>query len=97
MSEALILALSFVLNTALPYALVRHDLRRLTPERLARAWPDASFLSAVFAFGPLSVPVHFAKTRRSWAGFALGLACGALTLLVQAVIVAGLSAILGAD
>jgi hypothetical protein len=44
MSEALILALSFVLNTALPYAVVRYDLRRLSDERLARAWPDASFL-----------------------------------------------------
>jgi hypothetical protein len=97
MSEALILALSFALNTALPYAVVRYDLRRLSEERLARAWPDASFLSAVFAFGPLSVPVHFTKTRKSWAGFALGLAWCALTLLAQTAVVAGLSALLGVD
>jgi hypothetical protein len=97
MSEALILALSFVLNAALPYLIVKRDLKRLSAERLARAWPDASLLSAVFAFGPFSLPVHFAKTRRSWLGLGLGLAACAAVLLAQALLAAGLSWVLGQD
>ena len=97
MSEVFILALSFVLNGALPYFVVRYDLQRLSEERLARAWPHASFLSAVFAFGPLSLPVHFTKTRRSALGFGLGLAMCVLTLLLQTLIASGLSALLGVE
>ena len=73
MSEILVVALGFVLNAALPYLIVKRDLARLAPDRLARAWNEASFLSAVIAFGPLALPVHFVKTRRSWAGLGLGL------------------------
>ncbi|HEY1535167.1 MAG TPA: hypothetical protein VGF76_14165 [Polyangiaceae bacterium] len=97
MSEVLLLALSFVLNAALPYLIVRYDLKRLSPERLARAWPDVSVLSAAYYFGPLCLPVHFARTRRSWLGFGLGLGVGALTVLAQTLIVAGMSRILGVD
>ena len=97
MSEVLLLALSFVLNVALPYFVVRYDLKRLSEERLARAWPDASVLSAVYAFGPLCLPVHFARTRRSWLGFALGLTACALTLLAQALIVEGFSRLAGVE
>lgn len=53
---------------------VRWDMRRLGPERFARAWNAASFWSAVVAFGPLCIPVHFARTRRSVLGFLLGTA-----------------------
>jgi hypothetical protein len=95
MSEAFILALSFGLNVVLPYAVVSYDLKRLVDRRLSRAWNEASFLSAVFAFGPFSVPVHFAKTRRSLAGFGLGLVFCALILLAESLLVAGLSALLG--
>ncbi|MEO7037740.1 MAG: hypothetical protein ABI548_27485 [Polyangiaceae bacterium] len=97
MSEVFILVLSFVLNGAVPYLIVRYDLRRLSERRLARAWPEASFLSAVFAFGPLSLPVHFTKTRRSLLGFGLGLGLCALTLLAQGLIANALSALLGVD
>jgi protein-S-isoprenylcysteine O-methyltransferase Ste14 len=97
MSEVLLLALSFGLNIALPYFVVRYDLKRLSDERLARAWPDASVLSAVYAFGPLCLPVHFARTRRSWLGLGLGLGVCALTVLAQALIVEGLSRVFGAD
>ena len=97
MSEVLLLALSFVLNAALPYLIVRYDLKRLSPERLARAWPDASVLSAVYAFGPLCLPVHFTKTRRSWLGFGLGLGVCALTVLGQALIIEALSRLLGVE
>jgi hypothetical protein len=97
MSEALILALSFVLNAALPYLVVRYDLKRLPELQLARAWPEASFLSAVFAFGPLSLPVHFTKTRRSLLGFGLGCGMCALTLVVETVIASGVGTLLGAE
>ncbi|MEO8903061.1 MAG: hypothetical protein ABI488_13385 [Polyangiaceae bacterium] len=97
MSEVFILVLSFVLNGALPYFIVRYDLRRLSEQRLARAWPPASFLSAVFAFGPLSLPVHFTKTRRSLLGFGLGLGLCALTLLAQGLIASALGTLLGVD
>jgi hypothetical protein len=63
--------LSFVLGIVVPAEIVRSDLATLNGERLARAWPDASLWSAVVMFGPLCVPIHFLRTRRSWAG-ALG-------------------------
>src|SRR4051812_38647411 len=97
MSEVLILVLSFVLNAALPYLVVRYDLKRLPEPQLARAWPEASFLAAVFAFGPLALPVHFTKTRRSVLGLGLGLAMLALTLAVETLIASAPSLLLGVD
>jgi hypothetical protein len=85
------------LNALLPYLIVRRDLRRLADERLARAWTDASFLSAVVAFGPLALPIHFAKTRRSLIGFGLGVGLGVLSLAAQAAAVALLAAACGLD
>lgn len=97
MSEVLVVALSLTLNALLPYLIVRRDLRRLSGERLARAWPDASFLSAVIGFGPLALPIHFTKTRRSLTGFGLGVGLGVLSLAAQGVVVALLSAAFGLD
>jgi hypothetical protein len=95
--EVLIVASSLLLNALLPYWIVRFDLRRLSAERLARAWTHASFLSAVIAFGPLSLPIHFAKTRRSLAGFGLGVGLAVLSFAAQAMVAAVLSAIFGVD
>jgi peptidoglycan biosynthesis protein MviN/MurJ (putative lipid II flippase) len=97
LAETLIVALSLVLNALLPYLIVRRDLARLSEERLARAWTPASFLSAVYAFGPLSLPVHFAKTRRSLLGFALGIGWLVLAVLAEAAVTAALGALLGVD
>lgn len=97
MSEILVVALSLTLNALLPYLIVRRDLRGLSGERLARAWTDASFLSAVVSFGPLALPVHFTKTRRSLSGFGLGVGLGVLSLAAQALAVALLSAAFGLD
>jgi len=96
-SEILVLAASLVLNALLPYLIVRRDLQRLSDERLARAWTEASFCSAVVAFGPLSLPIHFAKTRRSLAGFGLGVGLALLSFGLQALAVALLSAAFGLD
>ena len=97
MFEALVVGLSLILNALLPYLIVRRDLRGLSEERLARAWTDASFLSAVIAFGPLSLPVHFTKTRRSLLGFGLGVGLGFASLVAQGLAAALLSAALGLD
>lgn len=97
MFEALIVALSLVMNALLPYWIVRFDLRRLSAERLARAWTHASFLSAVIAFGPFSLPIHFAKTRRSLVGFGLGVGLAALSFAAQGLAAALLSAVFGLD
>src|SRR3954471_4141528 len=97
MREILVIALSFVLNAALPYFIVKRDISRLSAERLSRAWNEASFLAAVIVFGPLSLPVHFVKTRRSWAGLALGLSLAAGAILCAGLAEAGLSWVLGVD
>jgi hypothetical protein len=96
-SEVLVVASSLTLNALLPYLIVRRDLRRLSGERLARAWTDASFLSAVITFGPLSLPIHFAKTRRSLSGFGLGVGLSALALAAQGVAVALFRAAFGLE
>ena len=88
-AEVLLFALSIALGILVPAGIVRWDLRRLTGENLARSWPDASLWSAVVVFGPLCVPVHFIRTRRSWAGLGLAafwLVCALLlvTLPVEA-------------
>jgi hypothetical protein len=54
------------------------DERRLTPLRLARAWPPASRDAAIFTLLQLGLPhlsivIHFVRTRRTWLGFGLGL------------------------
>jgi len=95
--EALIVTVSLIMNALLPYWIVRFDLRRLSGERLARAWTDASFLSAVIAFGPISLPIHFAKTRRSLAGFGLGVGLAVLSFAAQGLAAALLGAVFGLD
>lgn len=95
MGETLIVALSLVLNTLLPWMIVRWDLARLNDERLARAWTQPSFLCAVFVFGPFSLPVHFTKTRRSALGFALGTLWLVLSFAAEAAVTAALGSALG--
>ena len=48
-------------------------------------------------FGPFALPVHFVKTRRSWAGLALGLGVTAGAILCVGLVEAGLSWALGVD
>ena len=67
---------------------------RLPPERYVRSWNEASFWSAVVAFGPLCIPVHFIRTRRSLVGALLGVAWMAGVLVVLSVVGELLAAIL---
>lgn len=94
-SEVLLYTLSFALSIAVPATIVRCDLSRLQGERLARAWPDAGLWSAVVVFGPLCVPVHFIRTRRSWAGLGLGVFWLACAVLLISLPVEGLGALFG--
>ena len=73
MGEVLLFTLGLALGIAVPAIIVRRDLTRLSGEPLARAWPDASLWAAVVVFGPLCLPIHFIRTRRSLLGIALGL------------------------
>jgi len=80
-------ALQMCLNIALPAALIRWDEKRLSELQYSRSWPPASFWIAVVAFGPLCLPFHFVRTRRSLGGLLLG-----LLALIGAVLVTGLAA-----
>lgn len=91
MTDALLVVLSMTLGIALPALLIRYDLRRLDSTRLTRAWPDTSFWVAVVVFGPLCIPVHFWKTRRS----VLGLALGLLWCLAEIFAISALTALAG--
>lgn len=93
----LLYTLSFVLNIAVPALIVRWDLAQLTGEKLARSWPDASLWSAVVLFGPLCVPIHFIRTRRSWAGLGLGALWLVGAVLLVTLPVYGLGRIFGID
>jgi hypothetical protein len=76
--------LQIVLSIVLTAGAVRRDERWLSEEQLARAWNDASFWTAVVVFGPLCIPVHFLRVRRSVGGFALGLSWMLAVLLAIA-------------
>lgn len=91
MGQVLLFSLSFALGIAVPAGIVRRDLARLTGEALARAWPDTSLWAAVVAFGPLCVPVHFIRTRRSALGVLLGVAwlVGAVLLIAVPIEILG--------
>ncbi len=86
MDRVLQLSLSIALSIALPAWIVRRDLRRLRGDALARAWNDASLWSAVVAFGPVCLLVHFARTRRTLRGAALGLLWTLAALSVPALL-----------
>jgi hypothetical protein len=73
LADAALLTLLFVLNIGLPVLVVRRDIKRLRAEQLERAWTDVTVLAACLLCGPLCLPIHFVKTRRSIAGFAVGL------------------------
>lgn len=89
----LVFCLQFVLNIALPWWIVRFSERRLPPRAAARAWSDASFRSAVVVFGPLCLPVHFARVGAGPATWhwlvrtPLGLCLGVGAMLLEVIVV----------
>ncbi|HVJ21626.1 MAG TPA: hypothetical protein VM686_39750 [Polyangiaceae bacterium] len=89
MLDVLEVVVQMVLNIALPASLIRWDEKRLSELQLSRAWPLASFWIAVVAFGPLCLPFHFVRTRRSLLGLLWGVLALVLAILAGA-LVAGL-------
>ena len=83
MGEILVFTLDAVLGIAVSWAILRWDLGRLAGEELARAWPDSTLWMAVVLLGPLSVPFHFIRTRRSWSGLAMALVGLAVAVLLS--------------
>jgi hypothetical protein len=71
--DVALFAIELALGIAVPYFILRRDFARLLPEQLDRAWPPSSFWAALVAFGPICLPFHFVKTRRSLWGLVLGL------------------------
>ena len=82
MREALVMVLEFVAAIAVSVWVVLHDVKRLAPRLLARAWPATSIWSAVALLGPFAIPLHFVRTRRSFVGVGLGVAWLAGVVLV---------------
>jgi len=68
------LVVSWGVNLSAAAAVILRDERRLAGDALARAWPPASRMAAIFVFSPLCVVVHFARTRRLGPGLAVGVA-----------------------
>lgn len=87
------LVLQLGLQITLTAWVVRRDMRRAPPERLVRAWNDASFWSAVVVFGPLCIPVHFVRTRRTLLGFLIGAAWMIAVMVILALISEGVARI----
>jgi hypothetical protein len=94
LADVLFLVVQMVLGIVVPWWIVRWDMRRRAPDQLDRAWNDASFWTAIVVFGPLCIPVHFIKTRRSWRGFLLGLFWMVAAVFAIALPSAGLEALL---
>jgi hypothetical protein len=74
MAEVIVFSLELALGIVVPWWILRRDLARLSATRLERAWNDASFWMSIVVFGPLCLPFHFTKTRRSLLGLLQGLA-----------------------
>jgi hypothetical protein len=72
-ADVLLFSLSFALGILVPAYVVRQDMKQLSAEQRARSWPDSSYWAAVVVFGPLCLPVHFIKTRRTWLSVLLAL------------------------
>lgn len=83
MREIAVLVVPWIVTTWMLFALLRWDERRMTPAQRARAWPDASRLSAVVVFGVLCLPIHFTRTRRNVLGFLAGVGAMALVSIVS--------------
>ncbi|MFO0673151.1 MAG: hypothetical protein U0235_26630 [Polyangiaceae bacterium] len=81
MVDVLDVVFAMLIGSAGTYAVVHWDERRLPPDPLARAWPPSTKLAAAVAFGPLALPVHFWRTRRTLLGTLIGVG---FTLLVFA-------------
>ena len=97
MADVLLLVIRIVLSIALPWWIVRRDMKKLSAEQLARAWNDASFWVSVVVFNELCIPVHFIKVRRSWLGVLLGMFWLIVAIGVSIAVLSAAGAMLGVE
>lgn len=89
MAQVLVFTLELALGIYVTWWILDWDLRRLDRSRSDRAWNDASRWMSIVMFGPLCLPFHFTKTRRSLLGLLLGL-CWMVAAFVAISLVASL-------
>ena len=87
-------AVAMILGIVLPLIVQLWDKRRLDDEARARSWNLATWASALYAFGPLSMLGWSWVTRRGWprvlvGPFWLGAIVGVMTIVDDALTVAG--------
>jgi hypothetical protein len=85
--KTLLYSLAFALNLGLTFAVQIWDKRRLTPRQRARSWNTASWGSALYVAGPLSMIAWAWVTRSEWARWrrsGLGGALGRSALVLVA-------------
>lgn len=104
-AQVLELVVSWVVTTTLTFVVVLVDERRLSEDRLERAWPAATRTLYLVYLGVLALPFHFAKTRGHCksvrgvlgilGGLLLGVVAGVLVALASGFIVMGVDLVLG--
>ncbi|MBX3223789.1 MAG: hypothetical protein KF795_24970 [Labilithrix sp.] len=104
-AQVIEIVVSWLVTNALTFAVVIVDTRRLSAQRLERAWTPASRDAAIIAFGLLALPFHFAKTRGTWnsargvagrfLGFKLGLLVAFLVALASGLLINAIAWALG--
>ena len=95
MNEVVVLALVLPYFYLAPWWIVRRDMRRLPADKLARCWNSASFGSAVVAFGPLCLPVHFIKAHGWRKGGVQGLCWTVGAVLLPDLVLGAVETLLG--
>jgi hypothetical protein len=83
--NVLFVVFQMVLGIALPLALQLLDRKRFSSEERVWVWNFASWGSALYAFGPLSLLAwgYVTRSPRYWKGLAIGVALTEVALLVQ--------------
>lgn len=104
-AQVIELVLSWVVTSTLTFGVVIFDERRLSEERLERAWPPASRDLLLVYFGVLAIPFHFARTRGTWTsargirgrvlGFGAGIVVAAVVVLASGLLITALAWALG--
>ena len=87
----LFFALNMVLGMLIPLALQRMDRRRMTTEERAWVWNFASWGSAVYNFGPMSLVAwgYVTRSPRYVRGLATGAGLAVTAIATQGVVVEG--------
>jgi protein-S-isoprenylcysteine O-methyltransferase Ste14 len=94
-NEILLFSFQLALGILVPWLILRRDFARLAPPALDRAWNPASFWMAIVMFGPLCLPFHFVKTRRSLLGLLMGLGWMLAAFVAIGLVASALEALLG--